>query len=350
MLITKECTEEFLFKETTLMFNIENRRYIGNKTKLLEWIFSLIREYTENVYSFCDIFAGTGSVSNRAIQVYDHVITNDFLYSNKVIYDAFFGMGLWNQEKIEYYRKKYNSLDVSSIGENYFSENYGNKFFDYESAKLIGYIRDDIEDHSNDLNSKEKSILLASLIYSMDRIANTLGHYDAYIKKTITRKGFHFDLINSHSYNNVDIYRADANQLAKELHADLVYIDPPYNSRQYSRFYHVYENLIEWTKPKLYGTAMKPKPENMSEYCRSDALQVFTDLIESLDTNYIVVSYNNTYNSKSKSSKNRIELSDLKEVLTNRGETLVFDHDYNAFQAGKTDLKEHKEYLFITKI
>jgi len=57
-----------------------------------------------------------------------------------------------------------------------------------------------------------------------------------------------------------------------------VYIDPPYNSRQYSRFYHVLETLIKWDKPKLYGVALKPEPENMSDYCRNNARHKFSEL------------------------------------------------------------------------
>ena len=75
----------------TQRFNLESRRYIGCKAKLVDWIFELIQEETHDVRSFCDIFAGTGSVSNRAVRLYDRVIINDFLYSNNVLYNAFFG-------------------------------------------------------------------------------------------------------------------------------------------------------------------------------------------------------------------------------------------------------------------
>lgn len=332
------------------MLNIESRRYIGNKTKLSKWIMDLISKNTNDVHIFCDIFAGTGTISNHALQIYDHVIINDFLYSNNVIYKAFFGKGEWDSEKLNEIAESYNRLNGNEIEDNYFSINFGNKFFDMSTARKTGYIREDIEKRKAELNEKEKDILLASLIYSIDRIANTLGHFDAYIKKPITRKNFRFDIVNAKSYDNVKIFQEDSNELARKIHSDIVYVDPPYNSRQYSRFYHVYENLVKWQKPKLYGSAMKPEPENMSDYCRSSALEVFKDLIEHLDTKYIAVSYNNTYKSKSKSSRNRISLEDLKATLSSRGETKVFAHDYNAFQAGKTDLKEHKEFLFITKI
>ena len=136
----------------------------------------------------------------------------------------------------------------------------------------------------------------------------------------------------------------------KKIKADIAFIDPPYNSRQYSRFYHVLENITKWEKPKLYGTALKPKEENMSEYCKTSAPKAFKDLIDKLNVKYIVVTYNNTYNSKSSSSKNKITLEEIKSMLDKKGETKVFDKPYKFFNAGKTELKNHKEYVFITKV
>lgn len=232
------------------MLNIESRRYIGNKTKLSEWIMSLIAENCKGAQSFCDIFAGTGTISNQALQHYRHVIINDFLFSNNVIYKAFFGEGTWNKEKIDRIISKYNGINPEKLQDNYFSINYGNRFFEIQTAKKIGFIRDDMQQHRNDYNEKEWCILLTSLIYSIDRIANTLGHYEAYIKKPIARRDFIFEVVNAQSYGNVEIFREDANKLAREITADVVYVDPPYNSRQYSRFYHVYENLVKWDKIK----------------------------------------------------------------------------------------------------
>ena len=157
-------------------------------------------------------------------------------------------------------------------------------------------------------------------------------------------------MINACSYEHVEIYREDANKLAQQISADVTYIDPPYNSRQYSRFYHVYETLVKWDKPKLYGVAMKPEEENMSDYCKSKALDAFRDLIFKLNTRYIVVSYNNTYNSKSSSSANKIKLEEIQEVLNEVGETMIYKHSHHAFNAGKTEFDNHMEYLFVTRV
>ena len=151
-------------------------------------------------------------------------------------------------------------------------------------------------------------------------------------------------------FSNLQIFQEDSNELARSIKSDLVYIDPPYNSRQYSRFYHVYETLVKWDKPVLSGVAMKPPAENMSKYCTSQAPKAFSDLIENLDAKYLAVSYNNTYNSKSGSSKNKIELEEIEETLNAKGETKKFTKDYRFFNAGKTDLENHQELLYITKV
>lgn len=201
-------------------------------------------------------------------------------------------------------------------------------------------------------NGKEYEILIASLFYSLDRIANTVGHYDAYIKKSVVSNRFKFELIHPIDTSNkrIFIYREDSNKLAKKINCDIAFIDPPYNSRQYSRFYHVLENIAKWKKPELYGTAMKPKEENMSDYCRTKAPVVFEDLVKLMNAKYLVVTYNNTYASKSTSSQNKITLNEIKCILEKKGKTAIYEKPYKFFNAGKTEFDDHKEYLFITKV
>ncbi len=337
------------------MFDIQNRRYIGNKYKLMPWISKLIEENCPDCKSFFDVFAGTGAVTDFLFEKYDRLIINDFLYSNNIIYKAFFLNESYNNKLINDIKEKYQKLDSIKIKDNYVSLNYGNKFFNYNDSLKIGYIRENIEKlkKSKKINEKEYAILLASLLYSLDRIANTIGHYDAYRKIKEIKSSFVYELINPKTIDNtkvIEIFRDDSNKLAKSIKCDVAYIDPPYNSRQYSRFYHVLENITEWKKPELFGTALKPKEENMSEYCKVSAPIVFNELIQSLDAKYIVVSYNNTYDSKSNSSKNKITLEEIKTILSNKGETQIFEKKYKAFDAGKTDLDNHKEFIFITKV
>ena len=329
---------------------IESRRYIGSKAKLTEWIITSIKKELKNSKIFIDVFAGTASVSKAVMFSVDKLILNDILYANEVIYKAYFEKGEWDIEKLISISNIYNNLVDEDITENYFSLNFGDKFFEKSLSKKIGFIREDIEKQKTKLTTKEYNILLGSLIYNIDKLANTVGHYDAYIKKEIKKRELVFKLIEPYQDVDAEIFRKDANELAKIVKGDIAYIDPPYNSRQYSRFYHLYETLVKWNEPELFGVALKPHPENMSSYCTVSAKKVFADLIENLDVKYLVVSYNNTYNSKSKSSENKIKLEEIEEILKRKGKTRVLEKAHSFFNTGKTDFQNHKEYLFITTV
>ena len=311
----------------------------------------IIESETQGNDTFIDIFSGTSIVAKSAMEKYKTVILNDILYSNNITYQAFYGTLKWNSSKLVELANEYNTLNLKSIRENYFSKNFGGKFYEKEISKQIGFIRQDIEKKkkNNELNSREYAILLTSLIYTIDRLANTVGHFDAYIKKPIAKKPLNFRLIETADFKGTKIYQEDANELARNIKGDIAYIDPPYNSRQYSRFYHIYENLIQWKKPKLYGVALKPEPENMSKYCTVQAKDTFKDLVENLDVKYLAVSYNNTYKSKSKSSANKIKYEEIVEILENIGETKIFEQSHTFFNTGKTEFNDHKEFLFLTK-
>lgn len=336
-----------------LKFDIQNRRYVGSKFKLKDWLKENILSNTKGD-SFFDVFSGTGTVSQIFSENYDKIIINDFLFSNNIIYKAFFEQTSFNEKKIINIIENFNNIDSSLLEDNYFNLMFEDKFFGKNDSKKIGYIREELKImyESSKINEKEYNILLASLIYSTDKIANTVGHYDAYIKKSITDNKFIYGMINPLilKNKNIQIYREDSNQLAQKITADIAFIDPPYNSRQYSRFYHILENLTKWEKPELFGVALKPKEENMSGYCRIEAPKLFKDLVSNLKVKYICVTYNNTYNSKSSSSKNKISFEEIKEILAEVGETKILETNYKFFNSGKTNFDNHKEFLFITEV
>lgn len=340
--------------EITTKFKIANRRYTGSKLKLKDWIKDLIIKNCPDCSSFCDIFAGTGVITDTLIDEYNTFIVNDFLFSNEIIYKAFFMNEEFDLNKLLTFKKKYNDLNYDLLDDNYISINFGGKYFEAGDAKAIGYIRQNIEDYKSNLNEREYAILMASLLYSLDKCANTVGHYEAYFKNKDIARSFIFELITPYDTLKLNkkflIYREDANLLASKVSADIVYIDPPYSSRQYSRFYHVLENITKWEKPQLYGTALKPPAENMSSYCSSSAKTAFSDLIDKLSCKYIIVSYNNTYNSKSSSSENKMTLEDIENILSRKGKTQKFEMPFRAFNAGKTDIQNHKEFIFITEV
>ncbi len=160
-------------------FNLKNRRYIGSKTKLIEWVFGNLK--LNNIKSVCDIFAGSGVVAGQfaTIPNIKNIIINDILFSNEIIYHAFF-MGQDADFKALEELKEYYTQALK-LEENYFSQHFSDKFFSYKDCVKIGSIREHIE--SLNLDKLNKDILLTSLIYSMDKIANTVGHLKLIGKK-----------------------------------------------------------------------------------------------------------------------------------------------------------------------
>ena len=334
---------------------INNRRYIGSKTKLLEFIYKNVKDMGYNSDNiFFDVFAGTGVVANYFADKGYKTIVNDNLYSNKIAYEAFLGEGKYDEAKLKKIINKLNKLDASKLDNNYFSEIYSGKYFSLNDAKKIGYIREYIEGIKDKLSKREYFYILTSLMYATDKIANTVGHFESYLNREPEEKGVELKLLDlNKDMIPADIYNEDANELVKKIESDIAYIDPPYNARQYINFYHVLENLARWNKPTEFeGRSMKFKRNELkSGYCRTKtAKKLFKQLIEDIKCKLIVVSYNNTYDAKSTSSNNTISEEDIIEILKQKGKVTIKEKEYKYFNAGKTDLKGHKELLYICEV
>lgn len=333
--------------------NINNRRYLGSKYKLLDFINKVIEENCNQFETILDLFGGTGVVSNYYNEKGKKVYVNDILKSNYNIYRAFFSDEKFNELKIEEIIDKYNNTLVKD--ENYFSRTYKNTYFSENDCKKIGYIREDIENlyESKQINDRERSILVSSLLYSMDRIANTVGHYDAYRKKQILKDEFEMCSleINQKLNSGNKIYNLDANELVKNIKTDIIYIDPPYNSRQYGDAYHLLENVAEWKKPKVYGVAKKMDRESIkSNYCTNKASNTFKDLIKNCNCKYILVSYNNMGQKGNIRSQAKISDTEILEILKEKGNVKVFEKEFNYFTTGRTKIEDHKERVFLCEV
>ncbi len=329
-------------------FQLQNRRYLGNKYKLLGFIEDIVSEKCNEIKSFCDIFAGTGVVGERFNKPEIKVISNDFLFSNYVCLKAFLGTKNINHitEKIDYL----NNLKADHQ-DNYFSEHFGNAYFSLENARKIGAIREEIEKIAE--TEEEKNMLICSLIYAVDKVANTVGHYDAFRKDLDMLQPIKLLILDIDYSNNDknDIYKEDANTLIRKINCDVLYIDPPYNSRQYSDAYHLLENLAEWKKPEVEGVAKKMDRSYIkSSYCLKNASQAFEDLIKNANCKHILLSYNNTGDSKDGRSNARISDNEILRILRNKGEVEIFERDYKAFTAGKSNGDRNAERIFYCKV
>lgn len=333
---------------------INNRRYIGSKTSLLSNIEEAINEHISmKDFTIADPFSGTGVVANYFSDKGHKVFVNDILYSNFVAYNTWMAGSEIDKNKIKGILKEFNNINPEEIEENYFSEVFGGKYFHINDAKVIGEIREKIENMKSEITEREYYALLTSLLYETDKIANTCGHFESFLNKEPIEKKVNLRMPEiKETKNRNEIYCEDANQLVKKIKADVVYIDPPYNARQYVNFYHVLENLALWQKPReLEGNSMKFKRNHLkSGYSKSKAPELFKDLIENINAKLIVVSYNNTYNARSGASNNKISENQIINILSAKGKLTKKEIKYKAFNAGKTDFNDHKEYLYICEV
>ncbi len=336
------------------MFSLANRRYLGAKTRLLSRIYETLKPFLKGLENgvFFDAFGGTGVVGEHFIKKseFSNLIINDFLHSNYAIFNGFFKFS-GDFEKLKKFAVLFNKN--KNCKENFFGLNFGGNFFSVNDATRIGDIRTHLDElfESGEIDQSEFYMLLASLLFSADRAANTCGHYEAFRRVALGDK-FKFELIRPLEMHakNVQIFRKETNALAKELkNIDVAFLDPPYNSRQYSRCYHFLETLAKNDSPVLSGVAKKPPLENLSEYCNVGAAVVFVELVESLakKSKILAVTYNNTYFSKSTSSQNKISFDQIAQTLKNAGKLSVFEFDFTPFNAGKTEFDGHKEVLFV---
>lgn len=335
---------------------LKSRRYLGNKYSLIPILHEAIEPLLSDIDSVVDLFAGTGVVGEYFLEQGKDVIFNDILFSNYIVYEAWFGKENYNKEKIVQIIKEFNKLNVDDLKENYFSINFKDTYFSYDNCKIIGHIRREIDLMylNENINFREKSILISSLLYSMDRIANTVGHYDSYL---INKNGLNAELrlycpfIKEYENQSIDIYKLDANKLVRKIGADLVYIDPPYNSRQYSDMYHLLENVAEWKKPKVQFKAKKMDRTHIkSLYSLKKATEAFEDLIENIDAKYILVSYNDMGNGGNGRSNAKIKDDDLFRILENKGKVKIIKKEYNAFTTGKSENTNLKERFFLCEV
>ena len=339
-----ETSDTPIYKTT----QINNRRYLGNKYKLLDFIKKVVNDNCKNVSTFADIFAGTGSVSSAFLD--KKIMTNDIMYFNYICHVAWFSPEQYSEEKIVNLISLYNNVVIKE--DNYVSLNFSNTYFSDVDCKKIGFIREDIETlyNNGNINFRERAILITSLLYAMDKIANTCGHYDAFIQNGKFDKHLELAVPLASNENNLNnqCFNMDSNELVKIIEADLVYIDPPYNSRQYCDAYHLLENIAKWEKPEVFGVAKKMDRKKLkSDYCTQNATQAFADLIKNIKAKYIILSYNNMANKGNERSNARISDSDIMTILSSKGKVKVFSQGYKAFTTGKSNVQENEERLFL---
>ena len=347
--------------------------YIGSKLSLLKFLEESINKVVDkNCHVFCDLFAGTGIVGSYFKKKGYNIIANDIQYYSFVLNKHY----IENHQNLQFdeLKKILPELSKIEIGErknfvcNYLSnlpgvagfiynnycvngknnKEFSRQYFSDNNGKRCDAIRTEIEKWKigNLINANEYYFLLTSLIESVDKHANTASVYGAFLKQLKKSAQAPFVLkpaeliLNDQEHQ---VYNQDINELVSKIEGDILYLDPPYNHRQYATNYHVLETIAKYDNPKIYGkTGLREYQSQKSLYCsRTQAKEAFRNLITNAKVKYIFLSYNN---------EGIMTHEDIKEVMSSRGKYNYFTREYNRFKADKDEnrdfiAKKTVEYL-----
>lgn len=307
--------------------------YIGSKFSLLQFIIKNIGAVVDNSNAiFADLFAGTGvvgakyrsmgfSVISNDIQYYSYVLNRHYVVNKSVInYDLFNYLN--NLKGIEGF--VYNNYCIGSgSGRNYFSN---------ENGKKCDAVRIELEYllKKGDIEEDSYYTVLAGLLNSIDKVANTASVYGAFLKhiKKSAQRNLIVEPLPQINGIAGKVYNMDINQLISKISGDILYLDPPYNSRQYCANYHVLETIAKYDYPKLFGkSGLREYGLQKSEYCSKKTVgAVFDDLIKKADFKYIFLSYNN---------EGLMNFDIIKSIMSQYGKYECFTQDYRRFKADK---------------
>ena len=347
--------------------------YIGSKASLLDFLEQSMEKVVDKKGGvFCDLFAGTGAVGSHFKKKGYKVIANDIQYYSYVLNRHYIG----NHKNMAFSglvreipalksvgvaaRKDHVCAHLSALEgkKGFIYSNYclgGTKaealprqYFSDENGMACDAIRQTIENWKGKglISDNEYYFLVATLVESIDKYANTASVYGAFLKnlKRTARARLVLnpaDLILNDQKHQV--YNADVNQIIGRISGDILYLDPPYNHRQYATNYHLLETIAKYDSPEIRGkTGLREYQRQKSLYCsKTQVKEAFRDLIRKAKFAYVFLSYNN---------ESLMRPDDIREIMSLRGEYGRFAKKHSRFKADKDGSRNHKasetvEYL-----
>ncbi len=327
--------------------------YIGSKLKLCQdFLPTTIKSICGNDLtqkSFCDIFAGTGIVGRTFKNSVKKIIANDIEYYSYVLNKNYIENhnDISNKKELIEELKSLPLIDNGFIYRNYCLGGNGERqYFSDENGKKIDTFRMQIEEWKKIgmIHENTYYFLLCSLLECADKVANTASVYGAYLKNL--KKSAQKELILEPALfelnsNEHQVYNMDANELIKEIEGDILYLDPPYNSRQYGANYHLLNTIAEY-KPFDPKGKTGLREYSRSKYCSTNTVkEEFESLIKNANFKYIFLSYNN---------EGLMSVEDVRNIMSKYGHYDLAQTDYQRFKADSNRLNKADstiEYLHI---
>ena len=341
-------------------------RYIGNKTRLLPFILRTLRRSGIGVGSAHDAFAGTASVSRALREKGWQVHSSDLLMSSYVFQRAYVVAENAGQNLEE------QASELASLPprEGFITRHFspatsdakaGRMYFTPENAGRIDAAREELESwrESGKIGADDYYLLLAAIIEGADRVANTAGVYASYMKRWQPNAKRAFDIVPEKPIKGAqpaEAHLMDATEAAKQIgEVDLVYIDPPYNSRQYVAYYHIPEILARgWTDsaPAIRGkVGLLAGSEGRSQWSHGRRVKkLFSALLAATGARHALVSFN------SEGHLTPDALQSLLAAASVDGEVSHFTQSYRRYRADSEREGRHyhrdtaQEHLYLVRL
>ncbi len=243
----------------------------------------------------------------------------------------------------------------------WFTETYcvQSRFFRPENGARIEAIRNAIA--AAELEPRLESVLLVSLMEAADRVDSTTGLQMAYLKSWAPRAANTLELrlpalLPRPAAGACEAWCLEAVDAAARFDGDLAYLDPPYNQHSYLGNYHIWETLVRWDQPEVYGIACKRSDcrERRSAFNSRPAFaDAFRKVITELRGKQLLVSF---------SDEGYLSRSALEEILNMHGQVEVLTRDHPRYvgarigihnqlgkKVGKISHLRNLEFLFMVR-
>ncbi len=302
-------------------------KYIGSKRTLLPTITRIVQSLPE-VRSVIDFFSGTSRVGHALKKCGYQVHSNDLLSYAHVLARCYVQA---DRERVECDACRLIEEFAKLPGDpGYFTQTFclDSRFFQPHNGERIDAIREAIA--AKNLEPELEAVLLVSLMEAADRVDSTTGVQMAYLKKWAARSFNDLALrmpyvLPGAANGPCSAHQFEAADAAKRLSADLAYIDPPYNQHTYIGNYHIWETLVRWDKPEVYGVACKRidcrtrKSDFNSKRRAAEALRDFLALV---DCPFMIVSFND---------EGYIDRALMEQLLGEHGDVHTVATDYKRY-------------------
>lgn len=345
-------------------------RYIGNKENIIDKIYNILLNNNVTGEKFFDFFSGTTNVARFYKDLGYTVHSSDIMYMSYCLQKAYIEN---NEEPL--FEQLLPTIPQSNMVGNLFAtpldivveflnhipdvkgfiyNNYtpdGTReleqprmYFSDENGLRIDAIRQQIEEWNQKglLLESEYYILLTCLIETVSFYANVAGVYAAFHKKWDPRAVKRLEMRTIKIYDNKKInkvHNANSLDLLENIDTDILYLDPPYNERQYLPNYHLIETIAKYDSPQIKGvTGMREYEGKKSTFCNAKtALRDLELVAKTAKYKYLVMSYN---------SEGIMSQEDIINLMSKYGSVKLEQFQYTRFKSNNNGLAKTKKHIY----